>query len=67
MDITTKAGLDALTTASRKVAHKAAVATRDFLGTKIADAAAKSYNNKIVKSDENSRNVEEIVILPVKR
>ena len=67
LDITTKAGLDALTTASRKVAHKAAVATGDFLGTKIADAAAKSYNNKIVKSDENSRNVEEIVILPVKR
>ena len=31
---------------------------------KIADAVAKSYDNKIVKLDKNTRNVEEIIIPP---
>ena len=31
---------------------------------KIADAVAKSYDNKIVKLDKNSRNIEEIIIPP---
>ena len=47
-----------LKTASKKVAHKAA----EFLGNKIADAVTKSNGNKIMKSDENPRNVEETVI-----
>ena len=55
--------LHALKTASKNVVHKAAEATRQFIGNKIA--------NKIVKPkhaiDENPKNVEEIIILPEKR
>ena len=53
-------GLDALETASIKIVHKAAQATGEFIGNKIAD--------KIVKPkpviDENSRNLEQIIISP---
>ena len=59
LDAATKAGLDALNTATKKVAHKAAEATREFIGNKIS--------NKIVKLDENSRNFEEIIIPPEKK
>ena len=63
LDTATKTGLDALKTASRKVVHKSVKATGEFIGNKIAD--------KVVKPkptiDENSRNVEEIVIPPEKR
>ena len=52
------AGLDALKTASKKEIHKAAEATAEFIGNKIAD--------KIVKPkhaiDVNPENVEEIII-----
>ena len=48
-------GLDSLKTASKKVVHK----TGEFLKNKIADAVVKSNDDKIVKPDENSRNVEE--------
>ena len=55
--------LDALKTSAKKAAHKAAETTGKFIGNKIAD--------KIVKQkpviDENSRNVEKIIIPPVKR
>ena len=57
MDTATKTVLDKLKTASKIIAHKAAEATSEFIGNKIAD--------KIVKpktvSDENLRNVEEII------
>ena len=56
-------GLDSLKTASKKVAHKACA----FLENKIEDALTKWNNDKIVKLDEGSRNVEEIIILPEKR
>ena len=63
--------LDALKTVSKKVVHKSAEATGEFLGNKITDAVAKSNNDKIVKpkqvTDENPRNVEEITIPPEKR
>ena len=55
--------LDAVNTASRTVVNKAG----EFLGNKIVDTATKSNNNKIIKLDENSRNVEEIIIPPEKR
>ena len=45
----TKTGLDAAKTAFKKVFHKAAEATGELVG------------NKIAVPDENSRNVEEIV------
>ena len=58
-----KTGLDALKSSSKKVVHKAAEASSEFIENKIA--------NKIVKSqsviDENSRNIEEIIIPLEKR
>ena len=63
LDTATKTGLGAEKTASKKVVHKTAEATGKLIGKKIAE--------KIVKPkhvpDENSRNVEEIVISPDKR
>ena len=56
-------GLDALKTASKKIVHKVAEGTCEFIGNKIAD--------KIVKAkpaiDENSKNIEEVIIPPEKR
>ena len=51
--------------ASKKVIHKTAKATGEFIRNKIADAIAKSCNDKIVKTKPiihgNLRNVEEIL------
>ena len=55
--------LDALKRASKKVVHKAAEATCEFIGNKIAD---KTEEQKPV-IEENSRNVEKIIIPPEKR
>ena len=56
-------GLQTLKTASKKVVYKAVEATGEFIGNKIPD--------KIVKQkaviDENSRNIEEIIVPPEKR
>ena len=56
---------------SKKVIDKAAKATGELLGNKIADAVTRSNNDKIVKTkpaiDENSRNVEETIISPEKK
>ena len=64
-------GLDALKNASKKVVHKAAEETSEFIGNKIVDAVAKLNNEKILKQkpviNENSRNVEEIIIPPEKK
>ena len=58
----TERELNALITASRKVVHKTAEATGEFIGSKVSD--------KIVKPkhvpDENSRNAEEIITPPEK-
>ena len=40
--------------------------TVEFLGNKIVDAVTKSNDDKTVKPDKNSRNVEWIVIPPEK-
>ena len=60
-------GLKSLKTASKEVVHK----TGAFLEKKIADAVAKSNDDKIVRTkpvtNENSINVEEIISLPEKR
>ena len=48
-------GVDSLKTASKKVVHNA----REFLGKKTAHAVTKSNNDKIVKPEENLRNVED--------
>ena len=56
LDTATKAGINVLKTASKKVIHKAAETIGEFLGNKIAA--------KVVKP---SRNVEKIIIPPEKR
>ena len=62
-DTATKTGLNAVKTAFKKVVHKAAEATGEFIGNKIAD--------KILKPKpllaKTSTNVEEKVIAPEKR
>ena len=62
---------DALKTTSKNVVHKAAEVPSEFIGSKIAEAVAKSKDDKIVKQkhaiDENPRNVEEKIIPPEKR
>ena len=55
--------LDAAKSASRIEVHKAG----EFLGNKTANTATKSNDNRIVELDENSRNVEEIIIPLEKR
>ena len=52
-------GLDPLKNASKKVVHK----TGRFLGNKIANKIAKPKH----VTDENPRNIEEIIIPPEKR
>ena len=56
-------GLNALKTSPKKIVHKAAEATSEFIGHNVAD--------KIVKPkhviDENLQNVEEIIISPEKK
>ena len=51
-------GQDSLKTASKKVVNKAG----ELLGDEIADAVTKSSDDKIMKANENPRNVEEIII-----
>ena len=55
--------LDAVNTASRTAVNKVG----EFLWNKVADTVTKSSNNKIIKPDENSRNMEEIIIPLEKR
>ena len=56
-------GLDSLKTAFIKVVYK----TGEFLGNNIADTVTKSNDDKMVKHDENPRNVEGIIIPLEKR
>ena len=63
LDAATKTGLDALKTTTKKVVHKAAKATAEFIGNKIADKTVKSKPGPNV----NSRDVEEIIIPTVQR
>ena len=51
-------GLDAAKTVSKKVVHKAG----EILGNKTTNAVTQLKDDKVVKSDENPRNVEEIII-----
>ena len=62
LDPAKKKGLDAAKTASKIVVHKTAEATRELIGDKITKEIVKP---KPVP-DENSRDVEEVVILPGK-
>ena len=46
-------GLDFLKTSSKKVVYKIGV----FLGNKTADAVTKSGDDKVIKHDQNLRNI----------
>ena len=63
MDTAAKTGLDALKVASKKVTHKTAKITGELIGIKIVEKVVK---RKPV-SDENLRDVEEVIIPPEKR
>ena len=63
MHAVTKTRLDTLKTASKKVVHKTPEATGELIGNKIAGEIVKAKS----VPDENSRNVEDIVISPEKR
>ena len=56
-------GLDSLKAASKKVVHEAG----EFIGNKIAGAVIKPNDDNIVKPDENSGNVNEVIIPLEKR
>ena len=49
--------IDSVKTASKNVVHK----SDEFLGNNILDTVAKTIDDKIMKPDENPRNVEEII------
>ena len=63
LHITNKTGPDTAKFASKRVVQKTAEATGELIGNKIADKIVKS----LPEVDANSRNVEEIAILPEKR
>ena len=64
MDAATKTGIDASKTASKKVVHKTAEATGDFIGTKVAD---KITSIGKPEEKETKKKTEEIYIPPEKR
>ena len=56
-------GLDSLKAASKKVVHEAG----EFIGNKIAGAVITPNDDNIVKPDENSGNVNDVIIPLEKR
>ena len=64
MDTSTKMGIDAAKTASKRVVKKTADATRDLIGNKIAD---KITSLGKTKSKEKEKEEQEIYIPPEKR
>ena len=64
MDTTTKKGMDAAKTASKRVVQKAAEATADLIGNRIADKITLIGKPK---EKEKINKVEEIDILPERR
>ena len=68
IDTATKTGIDAAKTASKTVVQKAAEATGDLIGKKIADKITSVGKTKTKeKEKENTNKQEEIYIPPEKR
>ena len=63
LDTAAKTGLVSLKSTSKKVFHKASEATGEFIWNKFAD---KIVNPKPV-TDEKLRDVEELIVVPVKK
>ena len=66
IDTATKAGIDAVKTASKRVVQKTAEATGDLIGNKIADKITSAGKTK-EKGKVNTNKLEEIYIPPEKR
>ena len=64
MDTTTKTGIDAAKTASKRVVRKIAEASGDFIWNKIADKITSIGKSKI---DDKTKKAEEIYIPPENR
>ena len=64
METATKTGIDAATTSSKRVVQKAAEATGDLIGKKIADKVTSIGKPK---EKEKTSKIEEIYIPPEKR
>ena len=64
LDTAAKTGIVALKTATKNVVHKAAEATGEYIGNKIADKTVKS---KPVTDENSRRNIGEIMVPPEKR
>ena len=66
MDTETKTGIDAATTASKRVVQKTAETTRDFSGNNVADKISSIGKSK-EKENEKTNKPEEIYTPPEKR
>ena len=64
MNTATKTGIDATKTASKRIVRKAAEATGDLIGNKIADKITSVGKSK---SDDKTKKVKKIYIPPEKR
>ena len=60
LDTATKAGLDYLKTASKKLVHKAAEAAGEFIGNKIADKIVKNLFLMRYSTRKKTRNIKRI-------
>ena len=65
MDTTTKTGIDAAETASKRVVQKTAEAAGDLIGNKIADKITSIGKSK--EKEKKTKEIEEIYIPPEKR
>ena len=66
MDTTSKTGIDAAKTASKRVVQMTAEATGDLIGNKIADEITSIGKSKSNKKNETNE-IQEIYITPEKR
>ena len=67
MDTTTKTGIDAAKTASKRVVQKTAEATGDLIGNKIVDKTTSIGKPKEKEKEKETKEIEEIYIPPEKR
>ena len=66
IDTTTKTGIDAAKTASKRVVQKTSKDTEDLIGNKIADKLT-SIGKRKEKEKEKTKDIEEIYIPPERR
>ena len=67
MDTATKTGIDAAKIASKRVVQKTAEATEDLIGNKIVDKITSILKPKEKEKTKETKETEEIYILPEKR